>query len=552
MLIQLDISNYVLIDQLSLKPGSGLNIITGETGAGKSIMLGALSLLFGERADKNALFDEGKKCIIEGAFQIQTKAVTNFFEENELDLSNEIVIRREITKEKSRAFINDTPVNLNVLRQLAAFLVDINRQHDTLSLNDATFQINIIDTFASHKLSYDTYQIAYTSLKQNQKLLKELEDQERKIKADQDYYQFLLDEFGELDLKDGEIESLESKQKQLANIDEIQKVLESIRFGLEESDQSVISNLNTINQGIQSIKKFDSNIEALALRMTSSIIELKDITAEVASTLDSLSSDPLQLSQINQRLDAIYKLQRKHRAANFAELEKVRIEVEQNVANIDGIGNKIAALSASIEQLKKQCYTLAAQLSAGRAKVIPTFEKELKKLMHLVNMPDAVFKVDSFIPEPGYLDQYGQDKIEFIFSANKGNQPLPLNKVASGGELSRLMLAIKTSVAGNMKMPLMVFDEIDTGISGEAANKVGNLLKQLAIKHQVIAITHLPQIAAKGNHHFHVYKEVSNHKTTSLIKELKEQHRVSEIARMLAGDNFSESALTSAGELLKA
>lgn len=552
MLKRLSVQNYILIDQLDITLGKGLTIITGETGAGKSIILGALGLMLGQRADANLLLNKEKKCIVEGTFDVSAYGLEDFFHAHELDFDRETTIRREINPEgKSRAFVNDTPVGLQVLKELAALLVDIHSQHETLLLSNSRFQLNVVDAYAENKKIRELYKSSFSSYKTLQKELTALIDAEQKSKGDLDYLQFQFNELAALNLQSGEQLQLEQEQEKLEHAEEILGQLAKATTGLQGGEENIVSELIAVQNIVQSLRKYDDQFESLSTRIQAAIVELKDVYDELDKAAGDLQVDPARLEWINDRLSALYQLQKKHRLSTVDELLVLQNDLEQKMLKIGSLEEEIekkqAALKEGLTALKK----VADELSASRKKAIPGIEKEINKQLVELAMPHAVLRIaqqpvddkDTFLAD-------GQERIQFLFSANKGMDFKELAKVASGGEMSRLMLSIKSLLARLSEMPTIIFDEIDTGISGETAARVGGILKSMAKEHQVLAITHLPQMASKGDAHFLVYKETKKSSTRSFLRELNEEERVNEIARMLSGEELTAAALENARDLL--
>lgn len=552
MLKRLSVQNYILIDQLDITLGKGLTIITGETGAGKSIILGALGLMLGQRADANLLLNKEKKCIVEGTFDVSAYGLEDFFHAHELDFDRETTIRREINPEgKSRAFVNDTPVGLQVLKELAALLVDIHSQHETLLLSNSRFQLNVVDAYAENKKIRELYKSTFSSYKTLQKELTALIDAEQKSKGDLDYLQFQFNELAALNLQSGEQLQLEQEQEKLEHAEEILGQLAKATTGLQGGEENIVSELIAVQHIVQSLRKYDDQFESLSARIQAAIVELKDVYDELDKAAGDLQVDPARLEWINDRLSTLYQLQKKHRLSTVDELLVLQNDLEQKMLKIGSLEEEIvkkqAALKEGLTALKK----VADELSASRKKAIPGIEKEINKQLVELAMPHAVLRIaqqpvddkDTFLAD-------GQERIQFLFSANKGMDFKELAKVASGGEMSRLMLSIKSLLARLSEMPTIIFDEIDTGISGETAARVGGILKSMAKEHQVLAITHLPQMASKGDAHFLVYKETKKSSTRSFLRELNEEERVNEIARMLSGEELTAAALENARDLL--
>lgn len=550
MLKELHIRNYAIIKEVDITFNNKLNIITGETGAGKSILMGALGLILGERADTKSLMNADDKCVIEGVFDVSTYSIKFYFDQNELDYDNTCILRREIAPNgKSRAFINDTPVNLNQLKDLGSQLVDIVSQHQTLDLNNSDFQLSIVDAIADNNPDLEQYKQSYKQYKQTEKLLAELIEREAKAKTDEDYLQFILNELNEVNPLPNEQEELEKQLEILSNAETIQQSA-GVAFGaLNADEQGVIEVLREIKANLNNGSKHHTGLQELVKRIDSSMIELKDIAAELENIAEQTQANPNELERIDARLQQLFNLQKKHRVANNTELIAFKNEVEEKLNNIGSLSDEIVNTQKTLNDLKQHISKQAKQLSDKRSKAIPQIEKRVNELLVQVQMPDAHIKISQHILSDTF-NTNGIDQIELLFAANKGSSFQPINKVASGGELSRLMLCIKSLISDKVALPTIVFDEIDTGISGEAAMKVSNVMKQHAAKHQVIAITHLPQIAGKADTHLLVYKNNNKDTTQTYIKTLSKDERVGEIARMLHGENPSEKVLEAAKELI--
>lgn len=552
MLTKLFIQNYVLIDSLEIDFSKGLNIITGETGAGKSILLGALSLILGERADKNVLLDKDRKCLVEGNFKTKNKEVKDFFKVNELDFENELILRREISSEgKSRSFINDTPVSLSQLKELSELIVDIHSQHETLFLKQRKFQLSVLDAFAGIEVELNEYGLNFSEYKNLQKRLSELEEVEKKSKADQDYYQFLFTELEEVSLKEGEQEKLEQELSTGTHAEEIKSNLDSISLEFSGNENNLLRRISAVQQLIQSSAKHHSSLADLNERLKIVSIELKDISSEIERVSNEVVFDPQRIEEIQHRLSAIYRLEQKHRVKTISELRSLKTEFENKLLAISSLDEEIEKCQKQLGEMKVKLISSAKKISSKRMKAIPETEKAIAKLLEEVNLPNAVLKIENEIQSEENFSANGIDNIKFLFSANKGVAVREIEKAASGGELSRLMLCIKAAVAKLISLPVMIFDEIDTGISGETAMNVGTVLKQLSKHHQLITITHLPQIAGRGEQHFFVYKEVGKQRTFAKVKLLTRDERIVEIAKMLSGDKPSAVAVENARELLK-
>jgi DNA repair protein RecN (Recombination protein N) len=549
MLQKLSIRNYALIDNVELELDQGLNIITGETGAGKSIMLGALSLILGQRAETKYFFNQDKKCVIEGQFRISGIALKSLFEENDVDFNTESILRREISIDgKSRAFINDSPVTLSVMKQLGEKLIDIHSQHATLEVNDPGFQLAVVDTLADHQELLSVYKTQFKHYKKIQQQLKVLSKTAEDARNKQDYEQFLFDELENANLQTDEQSGLESELQVLNNGERIKRSLLSAYQLIGDEENSAIPALKEAINQLQAIEIFDAQFSALGERLRSTFIELKDIAQETAALEENVSFDPSRIEEINTRLDIIYALQQKHRVKSIEDLLKIQVQLSDNLSMLLSNEEEIELLTAEIEQTHNELQTKATELSANRAKSILFTEQQVSNILMKVGMPNARIKIEQ--TELDELNANGSDLISLLFSANTGQAPAPVSKVASGGELSRLMLAIKSIMAKHTALPTLIFDEIDTGISGETAVRVGQVIGDLEENMQVICITHLPQIAAKGQAHYYVYKIEDSERTTTGIRRLDKKERVQVIAEMLSGKDPANSALQNAKALL--
>jgi len=549
MLQKLSIRNYALIDSLDIEFDKGLNIITGETGAGKSIILGALSLILGQRAESKYFFSQDKKCVIEGSFTLTDENLKELFEENDLDFSKESILRREISIDgKTRSFINDTPVNLSILKQVGEKLIDIHSQHATQEINDADFQLLIVDSLANHQALLLKYRSGFKKLKQDTNQLKKLVGEADEARNKQDYEQFLFNELEQAKLLEGEQEDLEQELERLTHAETIKRALLTASGLINESEPSALQILKEASLQLQGIEKFDPAINVLYERLRSSIIEIKDITDEVSAIEENTLHSADRLEIVNQRLDLFYTLQQKHRLANNTELLALQKQLEENLNKLLSSDEHIEKLQKEIDLLKMELHKQADQLSANRKKAIKAVEEQTSITLKKVGMLNAKLVLDQKILSD--LNKDGLDEINLLFTANAGQAPAPVNKVASGGELSRLMLAIKALLAKHTSLPTIIFDEIDTGISGETALKVGEVISELGQNMQVISITHLPQIAAKGTSHYFVHKNEEKGKTTTGIRKLKQEERIGIIAEMLSGKNPGASAMENAKELL--
>ncbi len=551
MLSKLEIHNYILIDQLSIDLSNQLSVITGETGAGKSIIMGALGLILGDRADSTVCRDASKKCFIEGTFSLSNKQTYQaFFTEHDLDLTEEVIIRREINAQgKSRAFINDTPINLNELKQLTSQLVDLHQQFDTLTLGDTDFQRTVIDALASVQKDLAQYQSVFHLWKDHQKQLAELISRRDEFEKTESYKKHLLEELTALQLKENELENLEQELKFLENAVSIKAQIDQSIQVLESADNPIVQQLKQIANNLDSIVKWQPEFADLLNRLKAAQIELADVANELSSWQDKIDFDDKKLVLIQDRLSEGYSLQKKHKVQSTNELISIQQQLELDLTAVLSLDEEINQLTKQVKADEKQVVELAISLTQKRNKETAPFTKNVNQLLHQVGMPNAKIKVT--IDEVAY-NAYGKDKIDFLFDANNTQKFEPIKKVASGGELSRLMLCIKSLVAKSIDLPTMIFDEIDTGISGEPAKQVGLLLQGLGQARQVLCITHQPQIAAKGHAHLFVYKEQKGTSTNTFLRALSANERVQHIALMIGGDPPSKSALENAKELLGA
>lgn len=549
MLQKLDIQNYILIDALSIDLSKQLSVITGETGAGKSIIMGALGLILGDRADSTVCRNPEKKCFIEGTFYLsKTDQYKTFFEENDIELSDELIIRREISAQgKSRAFINDTPINLNELKQLTSQLVDLHQQFDTLSLGETDFQRSVIDALAGLHKDLGPYQLNFSSWKEHEKKLQQLIEQKAAFDQTESYKQHLLEELAALDLKEDELENIEQELKFLENAVTIKSQLDASVKALDSSDNPIVQQIKQIANNLEGISKWQPEFDGLLSRLKAAQIELADIASELERWQDKIDFDENKIITLQERLSAGYSLQKKHKVQSTNELLTIQHQLETDLQAVLNIGEEIAALEKQVISESLEVKKLATDLSVQRNKQVEPFTKKVNSLLKQVGMPNASIKV---VIETTSYTMYGQDKVDILFDANNMNKYEPIRKVASGGELSRLMLCIKSLVAQSMDLPTMIFDEIDTGISGEPAKQVGILLQDLGAKRQVLCITHQPQIAAKGHSHLYVYKEQKGTTTNTHLKTLSQEERIQHIARMIGGDPPSKTALENAKELL--
>ncbi|BAV04127.1 DNA replication and repair protein RecN [Filimonas lacunae] len=549
MLQSLHIQNYAIIDQLTIGFSHQLNIITGETGAGKSILMGALNLILGGRADTSVLRNNEQKCYAEGTFSVDGKPeVIHFLKANDLEDGKELVLRREITASgKSRAFINDTPVTLQQLKELASMLVDLHQQFDTLELGNAGFQRMVLDAMANQLPLLQQYRQQFHNWQKSATELQQLQEQKAGFHKELDYNRFLYDELEEANFSENELEDIDKELQLLSNAEDIKGVLDRLFFDLKESEQPIVGTLKQMANQLQQYQSYHAQLPSLATRLQSTQIELLDIANEIAGVSEGITSDPQRLSWINERLANGYKLFKKHSVQTTAELLAIQRELQQKLQAVLNIDESIAEKQAATEQLYQQALVIAQQLSAARHQQAPELEQQVNQLLAQIGMPNARLK--AAITESA-LQADGIDVIEFLFDANKSNRFEPVRKVASGGELSRLMLCIKSLVARSIDLPTLIFDEIDTGISGEASKQVGIIMKNLAAQRQVIAITHQPQIAGKADRHFYVYKETFEETVKTNIRILTTEERITAIAQMLGGEKPTAAALENAREMV--
>ncbi|MFM2233188.1 MAG: repair protein RecN, partial [Bacteroidota bacterium] len=550
MLERLFIQNYAIIAELEISFSKGLVIITGETGAGKSILMGALGLALGDRADSSQLRDKDKKTVIEAVFKtMRTASMVQFFNEADIELEEEIILRREIQSSgKSRAFINDTPVSLAQLQQLATILVDLHQQFDTLELGNKHFQRVLLDARAECMQEMVAYTDLYSQSTAIQKKIAAIEALLQKAQQERDYKLFLLNELEELNWTDGEARLIEEELDLLSHADQIRLGVGKIGFVMNEGEQPLIPQIRSMVSQLQSLASHHPSLPALVARLESSYVEIKDISNDLESLLDGISVDDKRMEQLNERLANAQRLSKKHALPAIDDLVGQRIELSNELAVFETSQDELTTLQKQLQTLHASATALASVLSKKRKAQVPVLEAASTELLKRVGMPNASLKIDL---KPIALSASGTEDVSFLFDANKSGHYEPLHKVASGGELSRLMLVLKSLVAGSLEMPTLIFDEIDSGISGEAAKQVGVLMEELAINHQLIAITHQPQIAARANQHLYVFKQEQNGSITTSIRVLSEQERIQTIAKMLAGENPSEAVLASAREMMK-
>jgi DNA repair protein RecN (Recombination protein N) len=550
MLRALHIRNYALIDSIDVAFPDNMAIITGETGAGKSILLGALFLLLGQRAESELVNDKTKKCIVEGEFVSKHPEIKNFFTQNDLDFSHEILIRREISPEgKSRAFINDTPVTLTQIKALSSKLIDIHSQHENLLLNESGFQLSVVDAYAAHATLLEDYKKQYGRYKSVAKELEFSILQEAEARKERDYLEFQVNEMTEAKLESGEEKRVEEELEMLTHADQIKALLLASSELLNSGDKNLVASLIEVKNKLGSVATYNTSIADLVQRINSVIVELKDISGEVEGIEGKISHDPKKANTLSERLDTILRLAQKHRVNTADELLKIEEDLVARLQNISTLETQIGHLHKEKDALEDALKKMAARISAGRNKVIPKLETDIQKNLSALGMPNAKIKID--LTALTEFSALGLDAVRFMFSANKGKDLREVEKVASGGELSRLMLVIKALVAKLTDMPTIIFDEIDTGVSGQVAGQVAELVLKISSSMQVIMITHLPQIASRGNTHFLVYKQDQKNRTITSIRQLSPDERVEEIARMISMGKPGSSAIKTATELLQ-
>jgi len=549
MLTRLHISNYALIDELEIKFDNGLTIITGETGAGKSIILGALSLILGERAEARSVRNPEKKVVVEASFDISAYALEGFFAENEIDFwEEECIVRREISATgRSRAFVNDTPVTISVLKDLTSRLVDIHSQHSNMLLSKPAFQLSVLDSIADNKEVVSKYNVEYVCYKKLQEQLLEKQNEYEKSRAEEDYIRFQLNQFADLKLTENEDIELENLQKKLSNVSEIKQNLWQISSTLNGEENSILEQLKVVAQRIQSTERNLSEIEGMGERVQSALVELKDIAQSVSYVDDQLVDDPRQLEEVEMRLNSIYELERKHNAASVNELLAIQHKFENQLSLIDNSENQIAEIEAKLKTQKAKVKELALTLSETRKKAAQLFVADLQPLAQTLGMRNLAFDIKFTATD---YTANGADAVGFLFAFNKNQTLLPVKDTASGGEISRLMLCIKSIIARSMSLPTIIFDEVDTGVSGDVANKIGEMMGEICKRIQVLAITHLPQVAAHAHHHLMVYKADDENSTLTHVKALNEEEHVLEIARMLSGKDVNQAAIENAKSLI--
>lgn len=549
MLTALSIKNYALIDDLKVDFPEGFIIITGETGSGKSIMLDALSLILGKRADKTSLRNKDEKCVIEAEFSIEKYQFQSLFDELEIDYDPQTIIRREILSSgKSRAFVNDTPVTLDALTRLGELLVDIHSQHQTLALSDTAFQFEIIDAMANDKALLEEYTQLHQLLKKEQKKLQELIEFQKNANKEYDYNLHQLKELKSAMLEEGILEELEESYEEASNAEDIKESVEESLYLLNDENIGILNNLRELRNAFSSLNEYKQYRE-LYERIDSAFLELEDLNREIADIDENIETDPESLEEISKQLNKIYALQKKHKVSTVEELMAIQKELEEAVSKTESVDFDLNIQQKLVTEQQAATLTKATELHKARVKVLPALDKKLTNFMHELGMPNGKFAITLTATDNFFGN--GNDELSFLFSANKGGNFGQLKKVASGGELSRIMLAVKAIMAEHTALPTIMFDEIDTGVSGEISQKMGDIMKTMSKNRQVFAITHLPQIAAKGAHHFKVFKDDVNGKTTTHLKLLREEERIIELSEMLEGKNSGASARNHAIELLR-
>lgn len=550
MLRRLTVKNYAIIRELDMGFGEGFTIITGETGAGKSILLGALGLVLGDRADTSVLLSKDEKCVVEADFNIRGYDLEELFVSCGVDYEDDAILRREITPAgKSRAFINDTPVTLNIMKELGDRLIDVHSQHQTLLLGTSMFQMRVIDAYAGNGDLFRDYTLAYKKYQSARREYEAMAEGADKQKADQDYYAHQLEEFKAARLVFGEQEDMEKEQEMLSNAGEIKEALTAAASALSGDDVSALSLLRMVRNNLSRISSWLPEAGDLEKRLESSLVDLNDISYETEKLNGRTTADPGRLEFLAGRLDLIYSLMQKHRCKDLGELLIKQKQIEENVVSLADIDEKLSELKKNADDAYRQIVKIADQMSAARRKAITPMAGEITGMLRQLGMPHARFDTRiSSLSAPG---PSGLDRADFLFSANRQVEPEELSHIASGGELSRLMLCLKSILASSSGLPAIIFDEIDSGVSGEAASMVGNILADMGKSMQVINITHLPQVASRGKVHYHVYKEESDHSTITRVRLLNDDERVTEVARLLSGSTITEAAKRNARELLK-
>nr|WP_321451165.1 DNA repair protein RecN [uncultured Carboxylicivirga sp.] len=550
MLKSLSISNYALIDKVTISFDNGLTVITGETGAGKSVMLGALSLILGSRSDLNALLNKEKKCVVEGEFFVGNNGLKEYFEAHDVDFEEYTIIRREVLPSgKSRAFVNDTPVNLQFLKGIGSKLIDVHSQHQNLLLDDLGFQRMIVDAVADNGFLQQEYSTVFKQYRMLKVEIDKLIEENNKQKDDLDYLQFQFQQLDEANLRDGELEELEKELQELSHVEEIKMNLADVVGALNEEPKMVVGALRDSLNKIQKVESYLHDGKEIIQRLESAYLDLKDLADDLETRVEDMEYDPAQIQKVQDRLDLIYSLQKKHHIEDVLELIALRDNLQSQLDKINFFDDELEKLKKQLKEVTKTLQEKAKKLSDSRKKVLAVVKTSVESKLHALGMPHANFVVqmanaDDYMP-------YGVDQIEFLFSGNKNGTPSSIHKVASGGEMSRVMLSIKSLLSSAKGLPTIIFDEIDTGVSGEVADQMGVIMSEMAEAMQVVSITHLPQITVKGNHHYKVFKTDNEHTTVSQIKKLSHEERVVEVAKMLSGSTLTDAAMENARSLLK-
>lgn len=549
MLKRLHIRNYALIDELEIDFSEHLTIITGETGAGKSILLGALGLVMGERADSKVFYNDTEKCVVEAFFEVKKYDLREFFAENELDYDSEVVIRRELSPAgKSRAFINDTPVNNQVLQRLTEALVDIHQQFDVLDIHNVNFQLRMIDALADNTLILKDYQTGYKQYAADRKRLAALIEQSENGAKEMEFLRFQLDELEQAGLVDGEQDQLEAELVRLTNAEDIKRIYGAVYNYLAESEQNIVGQLQELGRSTSGTRKLSPQLSGLSERLDTLILDLQELAKDAERISEGTEHDPVRIAEVQERLNVIYKLEKKHGVGSVAELLAIQETLAVQTAGFTDLGSEIARLEQAIAAQEKQLLAIAGTLSERRKAVPAGFQERVHHMLAQLSMPHARIRVD--ILPTNTLTPTGTDDVQFLFASNVGSQYLPIKGVASGGELSRLTLCTKSLVADAIPLPTLIFDEIDSGVSGDVSLKMGMILKELSERHQVVSITHTPQIAARADAHYFVYKKVADNRTVTNVRLLNADERVRSIAVMLSGNPPSDAAVATARELV--
>lgn len=549
MLRHLEVINYGLIDEVTLDFGKGLTAITGETGSGKSILLGAFGLLLGERAESKSIKYPDRKCIVEAIFSVSGYGLESFFAARDLDFEEQTTVRREIAPGgKSRAFINDTPVSLATLKALGEKLVDIHSQHENSVLGERQFQFSVLDHLAHQDERTDQYRKKYTAYRKQGEELHQLKENEARMKQDLDYFRFQLDELSKINLHKTDPAALEEEQATLENAETIKSTLSTVSSGLDGTDENIVSSLLVLKSALQKISHLNTSLEEFNSRLDSVIIELREISRDLETYGETISVDPVRMEEVNSTLGVLYHLQQKHRLASIRELLVLKTELEERVQQYSSVDDSIARLEKELAESEKELNKLASEISAGRHKASAQIAKATSGYFNALHLEHAELLFE--LSPSAEFHSSGKDDIQLLFRANKGGQLLPIKQVASGGEISRVMLALKAVISQHKKLPVLILDEIDQGVSGEVGKKIGQILREMSSEMQLITITHLPQIAGQAQQHLKVFKETGGDVTTTRVSELTHEHRVREIAEMLSGKDITKAALENAKELM--